>query len=292
MKTFFAVFFTFIVFDSFSQPIDFAPLGSKWWFSSTEFETGEGPITATVIGDSTIEGNLCSILTFTPSPNLIVGSDSLFLFNNDQKIYRYFQDYNNFYLIYDFSLNPGDSYYSHTLGLDNLLDSIYVQIIDTTTEIINSIPLKIQSINYVGPYMWGSEIYEVIGNTLMLIPVNGLVEEIEGPLRCYEDVNIGHYETGIVESCDIIKTTIELNAKEQSINIYPNPADNTLIINSGIQNILIKLEIIDINGITKVEYLASESVNNTLDISNLSTGIYIVKISFLNSIHFFTLFKK
>lgn len=291
MKIITTIILCLISLSAYNQINEFAPIGAKWWYSTTEPEAGGGPLTITSIKDTLIDGKSCSILIFDPLPNAVIDNDSLLIYQDDFKIYRYFPQLSNFYPLYNFALGPGDSYFCYTLGLDLLLDSILITIVDTTTETINSTPLKKQIIQTTGNYDWGTDVYEILGNMQMLLPVYGVVEIIEGPLRCYEDINLGHFETGIVSDCDEIVTNIlELNSP--IINIYPNPADNTLIINSGIQNTLSKVEIIDINGITKVEYLAPESVNNTFDISNLSTGIYIVKISYLNSIHFFTLFKK
>lgn len=274
----------------FSQSNHFAPAGAKWWYSTSEFEASGGPLTITSLNDTTIDGKNCSILTFDPVPNAIVNNDSLFIYQDSLKIYRYFPQFTNFYNLYDFTLGPGDSYFCYTIGPDLLLDSLLITIIDTTTETINSTPLKRQIIQTTGSYDWGTEVYEIIGNMQMVVPVHGVVDVIEGPLRCYEDINIGHFETGIVSDCDeIITNVIEIDLA--TLYIYPNPADNEIFISTQTQIEDVTIQIFDLNGNMLDNINFSTLSNELINVSRLSSGFYFIRFQTIEFNYFLTLIK-
>lgn len=275
---------------AFNQTNEFAPIGAKWWYSTTEFEAGGGSLTITAIKDTIIGVKSCSILIFDPLPNAIVDNDSLLIYQDEFEVYRYFPQFTNFYMLYNFTLGPGDSYFCYTLGPDLLLDSLLVTIVDTTTEIINSTPLKKQIIQTTGSYDWGTEVYEILGNVQMLLPVNGVVEIIEGPLRCYEDINLGHFETGIVADCDeIVTNVIELNSP--IINVYPNPAADRIFIHSQTQLEGVNIRVIDLAGSIIDIYSLDVFSREQLNVSHLLSGVYIMHFQTIEFNYFFTLIK-
>ena len=48
-----------------------------------------------------------------------------------------------------------------------------------------------------------------------------------GPLRCYQDSNIGQYSTGISSACDYI-TDVQETSTSSRFSLYPNPAHESL----------------------------------------------------------------
>lgn len=67
--------------------------------------------------------------------------------------------------------------------------------------------------------------------------------------------------------------------KNQNINVYPNPAKNFIALNTeSINNEFTKLEIISIDG-KLMKVLDYYSPNESIDISDLHVGMYILKIS-------------
>jgi uncharacterized protein (TIGR02145 family) len=64
---------------------------------------------------------------------------------------------------------------------------------------------------------------------------------------------------------------------EAQVQIYPNPVTNNLIINCG-QKLNLKMQIFDLQGNCLLEKELENSANN-LDISFLSEGLYILKLS-------------
>lgn len=284
MKIFLLSCFLFSLQFAFGQTNEFAPVGAKWWYSTSEFEANGGPLTITSIKDTIIESKSCAILIFDPAPNGVLNNDSLYVFQDSLKVYRYFPQFEDFYPLYDFTLGPGDSYFCYTLGPDLLIDSLLITIIDTATVNINTKNLKKQIVQTSGYYDWGIEIYETIGNIQMLVPVYGLVEIVEGPLRCYEDDNFGHYETEIVSDCDEITTILDLSLP--TIEIYPNPAEKYIILNSEISSL--DLNIYNLQGVLIQKHV---NVQKTLDITKLTPGNYILHFQSDYKVYYINLIK-
>ncbi len=64
------------------------------------------------------------------------------------------------------------------------------------------------------------------------------------------------------------------------INIYPNPADELLIVETQIP--LTKLVVYDLSGKLLLENNGMDQLQSTIDVSGLSTGIYFIKLQFNN----------
>jgi len=70
----------------------------------------------------------------------------------------------------------------------------------------------------------------------------------------------------------------------QLFTIYPNPS-NSIIIIKAVKNNLTSIKIYDISG-KKIRTITAESLIETIDISNLKIGVYILKINNTKSIRF------
>ncbi|WP_459210674.1 T9SS type A sorting domain-containing protein [Aquimarina rhabdastrellae] len=84
-----------------------------------------------------------------------------------------------------------------------------------------------------------------------------------------------------------------LSVEEQDIavvSMYPNPAQQYFLI-QGLGNIETDIHITDING-KLVQILPSHSLENTINISQLQTGVYFVKIDTQNSRKSYKLIKE
>lgn len=91
--------------------------------------------------------------------------------------------------------------------------------------------------------------------------------DLNGSLRSRQGlVDIGCYETNYPVGIDTPQST-------KAINVYPNPATNTIIINNCTSG---KIQLFDITG-HKVIETASKSSTLTLDISQLPQGVYFLK---------------
>lgn len=287
MKTYlFLISGLFFLHKADAQINEFAPIGAKWWYSVQDEFPVIKQLSLEVIGDTIIEYHTCKVLRFDPVPNLTNNDRDIYLYQEDDIIYQYFESENNFLKLYDFSLAPGEGYWCHAVDFSNIVDSFYVDIISVEIIIVNGIELKKQTIHIDGYFDWFGDNIEIIGNNQMIIPVYGLLDAIQGPLRCFEDSVLGLYETGETAECDAILTGInELN--ENNINVFPNPFSNNITIhfnNPGIAQYNAKIlsmvgETVSIFEIPAVEKYFVElnylpSGNYFLHLQNSSSVIY------------------
>lgn len=88
-----------------------------------------------------------------------------------------------------------------------------------------------------------------------------------GSLFIVDDIQLSYTVTGVDYD------------KNQKINVYPNPAKNFIAINSeNINNESVKIEIYSIDG-KQMKVLDNYLFNQSIDITDLITGMYILKLS-------------
>jgi len=165
----------------------------------------------------------------------------------------------------------------------NLVDSTFIKG-------FNGLPLKAYSSIPIKNSVWGFDSYscEIIGNLRYLIPQNvfcGVYDvPLDGPLRCYSDPVHGILVTSLPKvKCDSTYSykpvNISIISKIEEFSIYTNPVQSELTIMSNDQQFKsgnCQIEIININGEIVKNY---DSFSETIDISNLTRGIYFLIIS-------------
>ena len=73
----------------------------------------------------------------------------------------------------------------------------------------------------------------------------------------------------------VIETTLGTDEfSENNINIYPNPVKGILNYSTSDSVVLSAITINDISG--KQIYMSGNIINNSIDVSNLSSGVYFV----------------
>lgn len=280
MKNLLLIFLISISFISINAQTNiFAPVGAKWWYSTQDFFPAEYPLTIDVYSDTLIEGKICSILAFSPNPNNVNKDRNIYLYQEDAIIYQYFINEAKFFKLYDFSLEAGQGYWCNVLDFDETLDSLFIEIEAVETIEINGHFLKKQIINYDGHYDWFGDNIETIGNTQMIIPTHGLLESVQGPLRCYEDIDFGLYSTGETISCDEILLGI-METEDLNFEMYPNPASNELLIEFLSKSAISSydMSIFDLTGKLLIENALNPDITNTINIKNLPSGLLLIKI--------------
>lgn len=97
-------------------------------------------------------------------------------------------------------------------------------------------------------------------------------------LRCYEDSELGFYNTGLRDSCDYtyVWVSIQQSPTASDINVYPNPFETKLFIEARDNNYL-NYEIFDLRG-----SLLKQGRETDIDLSNLQNGIYFLKATIKN----------
>lgn len=107
----------------------------------------------------------------------------------------------------------------------------------------------------------------------MLLTFSGpTIPEVDGGIACYEDNSI--FYKFIFGSCENFPTGISTSSK-LDISIYPNPTSDFITIKTA-ENSNVNYEIIDMMG--KKLNFGSFQFSTTIDITNLTNGIYYVQL--------------
>ncbi|MBP6455683.1 MAG: T9SS type A sorting domain-containing protein [Chitinophagaceae bacterium] len=175
-------------------------------------------------------------------------------------------------LIYDFFKSVGDFFYLHggiTIGSNYKIDSVNVENI---LGVNRTVLKKIDSITSSVPYQF-SRLIEGIGSEQGFIDYTIEIDQFEFSIRTLCVKYNGQTLYGDTSAwCDLVLST-QNNSLNNTISIFPNPAQNKIFINANEEKIT-SYCIKDILGKT----LLKENLNsNQIDISTLSNGIYFIQ---------------
>jgi hypothetical protein len=224
---------------------------------------------------------------FVANEYMYHSNDSVFWYNNNQ-----------FQLLYLFSAGIGTSW--------TIQKSSYFTCLNAGTPDTNTLTLRnVQQLSLANrqftvmdanpqPY-WtiGTRLVKNIGSTRCPFPIPGSLgcSVVDGNsglpsfLTCYYDNLRGRLDFGGLGKCEeLITTTKDVYSKEstQSIfNIFPNPVSDRLHIVNPYAYEIKKISIFDMYG--KLQIAATNTDNRTLDIQDLSNGMYIIVIQTANS---------
>ena len=285
------------------------PIGATWYYNYQEYVMfpAHGYVKYTVVSDTlvdTIPSKIIKkeIIKYTGDT---VSISSLIVSEVNSKVYYYHN--NAFQLMYDFTLNVGD-----TLDIDissSSCDSVTPLIVDSIGIInINGSNLNVQYVSgayfYISPWEAQSQtktyqIIEKIGiDQMCFMCPNFLFNPVctieEGfiwiGLRCYNDSAIsytghdwGSHFPGV--PCDTLidgSTGISINSiNKYNVEVFPNPATQDMQISLS-ENLLLNnltIEIFDIQGRNVKQYQNLGSYQLTLYRTDFKTaGIYFVKV--------------
>jgi hypothetical protein len=219
---------------------------------------------------------------------------SYFMYSDTDKVYYY--DHGQFYVLYDFSVNTGDTLYVKGITRDwwGNCDSIAQLIVDSTGIMnVNSEALRFYSVHTISgsAFGWDCRIVEKIGplynyqatqnNYFFSVKqdVCGLLADEQGEgasFRCYYDDNFPTISL-TQYSCDYTLATSE--NEFQSVYLYPNPASTTLTIDLKdhyTDNYCYQIFSVTGNLIVNEK---SNSSRQSIDLSLFPSGIYFLKIN-------------
>lgn len=277
--------------DTYAQ--NWAPTGAVWYYSNGEniFSQDQGYFKVESIGDTLVLGKTCKKLLVTRvnhnNNSFIYGLE--IMYSSGDTIFR-LSDNNQFYVLYNFSAQPGDTWivrsYDHCLGYDT---SATIRLDSVSNTIINSQTLKIlytTTINGYLSYGYRGPIIEKLGATYhWMLPGDwGMCDfDIRAGLRCYEDSIFGFYQSNISPSCEYLVSTgvNELLLQNFDIGIFPNPFTSSAIIylseNIPTSTEKFQLTIFDLVG-QKVKEVQVNEKQTTLYRDNLPDGIYFYRL--------------
>lgn len=248
--------FIFFLFPLLSPGQNWCPPGATWHYGfNGGMVTGYYEVVYT--GDTLIGSTVCKKLQrtcywqFLPSSNTFSFTEgTAYTYADSDKVYIF--RHNQFYTMYDFSAQPGDTwtvpgvkYYGSGCDSTGL-----VRVDSTGTMTIGS-----QSLRYIcvsrpdtsQHWGWHAKIVERVGPIIpfgqtydYLFPVKfdycGMfIDEIHegGFFRCYSDSTMFSYSSNIAPVCDYITAIEPVIASHKTFSVFPNPSNGTFTVDFG-----------------------------------------------------------
>lgn len=230
---------------SFAQQ-DWASIGTKWWFKSDCLLNPDcGYYTLESKRDTLINGVLAKIIerkTFGGEGETVDESSQYIMYSNDNKVYNYDELNEDFYVLYDFNLQAGDTMTIQSpdeyRGFQNPYgenDIVFFQVVVDSTVIksVGGYPLKhlYTSPTETSAYFFKGAIKERLGNSFSIFGEPTIMSPGGYPsyLRCYKDdlINLTN------SNCDYISTTGIEETGGNTISVYPNVVNDFLQIKWG-----------------------------------------------------------
>jgi hypothetical protein len=295
-----AIFLLFIYFNSNTKAIaqtEWAPIGAKWtyqifdmWTYIFKFET------FTSAKDTIVSNKTCKKIEIN---TLIIDSAKhtkttlmsyKLMYGENGKVYYSYKD--TFLLLYDFSLKADDTLIIPKLYSTGPKDSLKTKYLIVSVSNINITGkiLKKQHIVLIPDSVNGNDANLYFGNHSYADLIEGLgsdnymfgqqhgLEELFSFLKCYEDSNL-IYKRFPTSDCDNFNA-LNYITKSDKLDIYPNPTNDKITIDCVIRQDY-TMHVYNTVG----QCLMQRELNtqtNTIDISSLTSGIYILKLTSSN----------
>lgn len=287
MRLFFILLMMMFSFTGTGQT-EFAPVGAEWHFSydiDTELPN-QSYTNYKVVKDTLIEEQICRKIegTLYQWDSTII-LQPLFVYDHNDSVFFFNNFFNQFTLLYDFTVVPGDTL---IIPVPYLLegfpnDTVFREIIDSIVikefqgeklKYFYTHPLDNWSFSGFG----GSGIYaEKIGNLNQPFLPSPFVALFFQSVRCYKDSNVSIQLFD--KACDFTLTTSIKNIESKiSIKVYPNPTKLFITLESkefSSQDILVS--IYNEMGELKMNWIQSVP-SKVVDVSSLLSGKYIIRI--------------
>ncbi len=268
---------------------EWAPVGAKWYYNGVKYRPQDKSfLMGESIGDTTIQGKDCKILKYTKYFNgeyTDFGKEEI-IYSDSDRVYHYDKFYDEFYVLYDFSLEVGDTLVVRDSTFFGVLHLEGSEFYSFQTKIIQKDSVEIDGefyrrllTDYVDPSdFFFIEIIEFLGSTSLFFGMEvflPLPYQWYGGLRCYSDENINYKP---VETCeDTLATNVGIPNNSSTIELYPNPTQDVLYINNLSKDA--EVLIYDKTGKVIIQKYISQK-DNKLAINDIPKGLYIFKIIF------------
>lgn len=248
------------------------PVGANWYYNQVILFVGNRYRYFEVTGDTIIDGRYCRIVHGACECSEYPGVNYLNV--DGEQIYTYDMQEGDFRLLYDFSLQPGDTLRHSSIMFgptQYLLDSI-------STLQVDSILLRVQHFSYIdGDYEFGDKVYEFIGSRGCMYPVIRFCDPSTGHLRCYMDSTIGLVKFIDPDlECDYTTSSTK-EAVDHDVHIYPNPSSGILNITSD--ELIKQIDYVEIET-GRTIYRNPEVDGELIDLQHIPPGTYILRLYF------------
>lgn len=267
---------------SISAQSEWFPVGAEWYYTLGSISSPSVSFfTAEISGDTIIKNQEARIFSIGPRKDFVHSED------ND-KVYRYDKDLDQWFLLYDFTAEAGDTLNIH------FVDSFFFEIVidSVTTIVIEDDTFEVQYITQTNNgniiTAWGGRNIKFLGNDRFLFPQSALLDPPSGPLRCYSPSQEKTYSI-VPYACDLVSTE-SINTLNKKIKIYPNPANDFLFI-TGLDIGLISPTVNIYNSYGQLVQ-SSQLFENRLQIEDLPIGLYFLSINSNQKLIFSQIFSK
>lgn len=234
------------------------------------------------VGDTAIDGWNAQKLIGTPSGVLFTSLQDSIVYTWADQAGTWAWD-----TLYRFNAVPGDRWWP--INAETICPAPWgmLEVQDTSITVIGDIPLRTWTMAYLGedgepdggP---GFDVYDRIGSTIGLVPLPGgcIVVESSKALRCYADVDIPLYETGISPSCTFAVGVKGSNAGS-TISLFPNPGTNNVTLKLEDGTRLQEIRVRDALGRTCLQN-SHHTSSLKLDTRSLVPGFYSIEVQTSN----------
>ena len=279
---------------------DWAPLGAEWFYSSTMTIYDFSKYTSE--RDTIIEEKQCTVITNE-------GEITEIMYQENGKVYYRFNE--KFNLIYDFSADIGDkiSFVFKGLSSANTISTYQIDYIVTHIEnsVINGASSRIfhtsktafedtENLDYdiwstaPASYTYRERIGKESGCLYGILPFIAVCTG-DIALRCYHDCCIDYTASWWLDKekpCDYATLSAE-KVQIRDFNIYPNPVKHEFEIRGDMifTNSDISIEILDLSG-SRHHVSQLNTHNSKINVRDLKSGIYILKISDESGSNYYT----
>lgn len=250
------------------------PIGAEWYY--TIGSSSGNNLGVYHIGKDTIIGGR--------NAKIFAAKNYLNVAEDGEKVYRYIPERAEWYLLYDFTAQAGD-----TLEMYAFFDQFFRIVIDSVTQIeLAGDTFLAQHTSVLDKFDvgWGGRNIQYLGNDAFLIPTLGLGPSFN--LRCYVPSQNQIYSL-VPFACDLVPVE-DITSIQQKIKVFPNPTSNLL--NIDIPDFLIKeseISIYNLRGQLVKQYSNNEP---SISVADLHAGLYFLLLKTTEGASYSTRFLK
>ena len=261
-------------------------VGSRWTYYQSDLGGLNGkPYKLDVVADTIVHGKILKRLN--GASGCAVQPPSPYVLFENRKAFQYDVKRDQFFLLYDWSKNVGDTvtaYYSIT----SLIDSFKYVVDSIIYWTPNGEFLKVQTIHYLksdsNRYAFASyNLIEKLGANAYFFPQYMACNPIQwGSMRCFEEP--GQIPVKFVNyKCDSItpRTGTEDFLDDKNVRIYPTLASNDIHLEtlSDVQHEKYFIYVFDaLSRLISKDIWQPQETSKILDTNNWRTGIYFVTL--------------
>ena len=271
---------------------EFAPIGAKWYFNYPN-STSNDYVVYESKKDSTIQGKVSRAIDVWLNNSKLVSRE--YIHQNGDSIFYYNENYNSFFLLYDFSAKAGDTITVHPAKFkptkaffsydDSITDFKYkILLVDSVQ--LSGQWIKRQKVTLLQDGLWGfskpdGKDYYIINKIGSLAYFFGFQSGItpEDKLsicRCYSDSVFEFKNPLWASECDLVSAIIDSKSSDD-LQFFPNPAESYVTISNPFNIQIKRIELTDFSGRVIQVWKTPELVESTLNIQHIPPGIYLLK---------------